>query len=344
MNPQHVLVTGGTGFIASHCILQLLERGLSVRATLRSPAKEATARAVLEEAGMSAGARLTFATADLTQDVGWSQAMEGIDAVLHVASPVRPGHVASEDEVIAPAVGGTLRVLGAARDAGLKRVVLTSAFHAVSWGHPHGDHIFTEADWTNLDGPGVDAYGKSKTLAERAAWDFVAREGGGLELVTLLPVAVMGPVMGREISGANHIAQRMLNGEMPAFPNLFIPIVDVRDVALAHVLAMEARGAAGERFLISNGPALAMKEIGETIRAAVGDAASKVPTSVMPDAMMRAIGLFRADVHPFLHDLGYAKRTSNSKAREQLRWTPRDAREAIAAAAQSMVGKHLVRA
>lgn len=343
MSQQNVLVTGGSGFIAGHCILQLLERGFCVRATIRSPAKEAAVRAVLEEAGMVPGAGLTFVAADLMRDEGWAQAMEGIDAVLHLASPVRPGQVASEDEVIGPAVDGTLRVLRAAHHAGVKRVALTSAFHAVSWGHPHGDHIFTEADWTNLDGPGVDAYGKSKTLAERAAWDFVAREGG-LELTALLPVAVMGPVMGREISGANHIIQRMLNGDMPAFPNLFIPIVDVRDVALAHVLAIEAPGVAGERFLISNGPALAMKEIGRTIRSAVGDAASKVPKSVMPDAMMRAIGLFRDDVRPFLHDLGYAKKTSNSKAREWLGWTPRDAHEAIAAAAESMVSKQLVKA
>jgi nucleoside-diphosphate-sugar epimerase len=138
-----------------------------------------------------------------------------------------------------------LRVLRAARDAGVKRVVLTSACDAVSWGHPHSDHTFSENDWTILDGPGVDAYGKSKTLAERAAWDFMTAEGGTLKLATMLPVAVMGPVMGKEISGANHLIQRMLDGAMPGFPNLYIPIVDVRDVASAHIVAMSDPTAAG---------------------------------------------------------------------------------------------------
>ena len=165
--------------------------------------------------------------------------------------------------MIIPARDGALRVLHAARDAGVKRVVLTSAFHAVGFGHPHTDHVFTEDDWSVIDGPGVDAYGKSKILAERAAWDFMAAEGGSMELVTMLPVAVMGPVMGKEISGANHIIKRCLDGQMPGYPNMYIPIVDVRDVAGAHVAAMTAPGAAGQRFLISSGePAIAMKQIG----------------------------------------------------------------------------------
>jgi nucleoside-diphosphate-sugar epimerase len=141
-------------------------------------------------------------------------------------------------------VKGPLRVLRAARDAGVKRVVLTSAFHAVGYGHPHTDHVFTEDDWSVLDGPGTSTYGKSKTLAERAAWDFVAAEGGSLELATILPVAVMGPVMGKAISGANHIISRSLDRSMPGYPHLWIPIVDVRDVARAHILAMTTPGAA----------------------------------------------------------------------------------------------------
>jgi len=163
-----VLVTGGSGFIAGHCILQLLGQGFQVRTTVRSLRSEAGVRARLGEPG---GA-LSFVAADLTSDAGWAEAVAGCDYVLHVASPVQPGAVANEDDLIVPAVEGTLRVLRAARDAGVRRVVLTSAFHAVGWGHPHDDHVFTEADWTVLDGPGVDAYGRSKTLAERAAWDF----------------------------------------------------------------------------------------------------------------------------------------------------------------------------
>ena len=337
MSQKRVLVTGGSGFIAGHCILQLLEQGYLVRATVRSLAKAAAVRSVLAEAGMVHEDRLSFAAADLLSDEGWADAVADVDFVLHVASPVQPGHVANEDDLIIPARQGTLRVLRAARDAAVKRVVLTSAFHAVSWGHPHSDHTFTEKDWTRLDGPGVDAYGKSKTLAERAAWDFMAAEGGGLDLTTMLPVAVMGPVMGKEISGANHIIQRMLNGAMPGFPNLFIPIIDVRDVASAHILAMTNPGAAGERLLLSNGRALAMKEIGGIIRSALGDAAKRVPTRSIPDLMLRAAALTNAELRPFIPDLGYAKKTSNDKARRVLDWTPRAASEAIVAAANSMV-------
>lgn len=343
MSQKRVLVTGGSGFIAGHCILQLLERGHTVRATIRSLAKQDAVRAILAEVGMTNGDGLSFAAADLLSDAGWAEAVSGMDVVLHVASPVQPGHVADENDLIVPAREGTLRVLRAARDAGVKRVVLTSAFHAVSWGHRHSDHVFTEADWTILDGPGVDAYGKSKTLAERAAWDFIKTEGGGLELVTMLPVAVMGPVMGKEISGANHIVQRMLNGDMPGFPNLFIPIVDVRDVASAHVLAVDAPAAAGERFLISNGRALAMKEIGAVIRETAGLAAARVPTRSIPDIVVRAMALFNAELRVFAPDLGFAKKTSNEKAHRLLGWTPRPPQEAITAAAESMISRGLLK-
>jgi nucleoside-diphosphate-sugar epimerase len=343
MSQKRVLVTGGSGFIAGHCILQLLERDYLVRTSIRSLAKQDFVRGILGEAGMVGGDNLSFVAADLLSDKGWAEAVANVDFVLHVASPVQPGHVANENDLIIPARDGALRVLRAARDAGVKRLVLTSAFHAVSWGRPHDGRIFTENDWTQLDGPGVDAYGKSKTLAERAAWDFIAAEGGAIELTTMLPVAVMGPVMGNEISGANHIVQRMLNGDMPAFPNLFIPIIDVRDVASAHVLAMTSPGAAGERLLLSNGPPLAMKEIGAIIKGALGETAGRVPTRSIPDAAVRAMALFNAELRPFVPDLGYAKKTSNEKARTTLDWTPREPREAIVAAATSMVKRGLLK-
>jgi nucleoside-diphosphate-sugar epimerase len=343
LKQQSVLVTGGSGFIAGHCILQLLQQGHRVRATLRSLARESAVRNVLGDVGMVDGENLSFVAADLLSDDGWADALADIDIVLHVASPVRPGHVADEDEVIAPARAGTLRVLKAARDADVKRVVLTSAFHAVSWGHKRSAHVFTEADWSIPDGPGVDAYGKSKTLAERAAWDFMAAEGGALELTTMLPVAVMGTVMGSDISGANHLILNMLNGGMPAFPNLFIPIVDVRDVAGAHILAMTNPGAAGERFLLSNGPPLAMKEIGAILKAELGDAARHVPTRSIPDLVLRLAGLFNAEIRQVVPDLGYARNSSNEKARRMLGWSPRTPRQAIVAAAASMVRGGLLR-
>jgi nucleoside-diphosphate-sugar epimerase len=339
---QLVLVTGGSGFIAGHVILQLLEKGYAVRATVRSLAREQSVRDILADAGMVNGDDLTFVAADLVSDDGWPAAVSGVDYVLHVASPVQPGHVENEDDLIVPAREGALRVLRAAHAAGITRVVLTSAFHAVSWGWPHDDHIFTEADWTILDGPGVDAYGKSKTLAERAAWDFVAHEGTGMELVTLLPVAVMGAVMGNDISGSNHIVQNMLRGAMPGFPHIYIPIVDVRDVASAHILAMETRDAAGQRFLISSGPVMSLSDIGKTLRSHLGKDAKKVPTRVIPNVAVRLGARTNPQLRGVVADLDYKKQLSNEKALRVLGWSPRDSAEAIVAAGQSMVRKGLV--
>ena len=337
-----VLVTGGSGFIGGHCILQLLERGFRVRTTVRSLEREVAVRAVLTDAGMTNGDDLTFVAADLMSDTGWADAVAGCDFVVHVASPVHVDRVDNEDEVIRPAIDGTLRVLRAARDASVKRVVLTSAFHAVGWGHPHDGHILTEDDWSNLDGPGVTPYTKSKTLAERAAWDFVRAEGGSLELTALLPVAVMGPIMGEEISGSNNIILRSLRGAMPGYPNLWIPIVDVRDIAIAHVLAMMAPAAAGERFLLSSGAATSMSEIGAILRAGLGDAARNVPTKTIPDVVVRAGAIVNKEFRPIVPDLGYARKMTSEKAGRVLAWHARAPRDAILAAGESMIAKGLV--
>ncbi|GAA0420899.1 dihydroflavonol-4-reductase [Acrocarpospora corrugata] len=341
MTQQRVLVTGGSGFIAGHCILQLLEQDYLVRTTVRSLTRESAVRAVLADAGMVDGDALSFVAADLMSDEGWAEAVNGCDYVLHVASPVHPGNVKDENDVIAPARDGTLRVLRAARDAGVKRVVLTSAFHAVGWGHPQTDHTFTEDDWSVLDGPGIDAYGKSKTLAERAAWDFVTAEGASLELATILPVAVMGPAMGQEISGANHIIQRILDGQMPGYPNLWIPIVDVRDVASAHLLAMTATDAAGQRFLISSGPAIEVKQIGAILRTHFEAAAKRMPT--IPNVLVRIEALFSPEFRSAATDLDYVKKISNEKARRVLRWQPRNSEDAVIAGAESLIEKSLVK-
>nr|WP_062335238.1 aldehyde reductase [Herbidospora sakaeratensis] len=309
MTQQRVLVTGGSGFIAGHCILRLLDAGYAVRATVRSPS--------------ASSADLSFVTADLMADDGWAEAVADVDFVLHVASPVRLGPVDDENAVIAPAVDGTLRVLRAARDAGVKRVVLTSAFHAVGFGHPPTDHVFTEEDWSVLDGPGMDAYGRAKTLAERAAWEFVAE--GSMELVTLLPVAVMGPIMGGEISGANHIVRRLLDGQLPGSPGMWIPIVDVRDVAAAHVVAMTEGAAAGHRFLLAGEPAVTVRRIGEMLSDHLAGSA--------PDVAARIAGLFP----PGVAETESAKRVSGEKARRVLGWRARGAEEAVTAGADSMI-------
>ncbi len=323
MTRQRVLVTGGSGFIAGHCILQLLDRGYSVRTTVRSTTKEGAVRAVLTD-----NDDLTFVEADLLSDDGWAAAVAGVDFVLHVASPVHLGNVDDENTVIAPAREGTLRVLRAARDAGVRRVVLTSAFHAAGFGHPPTDHTFTEDDWSVLDGPGMDAYGRAKTLAERAAWDFAAE--ASTELVTLLPVAVMGPIMGGEISGANHLVRLLLDGRLPGSPGMQIPIVDVRDVAEAHVLAMTEGAAAGHRFLLSSGPAITVRRIGALLSAHLEKCA--------PDLAARIAAVFPPDAAP----PEQAKKVSSEKARRVLGWRPRASEEAVTAGADSMIRRLLV--
>ena len=342
MIQQRVLVTGGSGFIAGYCVLQLLEQGYLVRTTVRSLGRVDAVRAVLAGAGLVNGDALSFVAADLTSDPRWADAVAGCDFVPHVASPVRPGAVTNEDDVIVPAREGTLRVLRAARDAGVRRVVLTSAFHAVGYGHPHTGHTFTEQDWTVLDGPGVDAYGRSKTLAERAAWDFVAAGGGRPELATILPVAVVGPVLGTEISGANHLVQRILDGKMPGYPDLYIPIVDVPDVARAHILAMTTPGAAGQRFLVAGGPVIPLRQVGAILKAGLGAAARRVPSRTIPSAVLRLGALVNPEFRSLVPDLGYARRVSADKARRILGWQPRDPEQAIVAAGASMLRMSLV--
>lgn len=340
-----VLVTGGSGFIAGHCILQLLEQGYRVRTTVRTLGRESEVRMQLSDSGMVNGSALSFVVADLTSDAGWADAVAGCDFVLHVASPVHVGQVENEDDLIVPAREGTLRVLRAARDAGVKRVVLTSAFHAVAYGYPRTDHQFTEEDWSVLDGPGATAYTKSKTLSERAAWDFIDAEGGSTELATIVPVAVMGPVMGKAISGSNHIIQRSLDGAMPGYPDLWIPIVDVRDVASAHLLAMTTPEAAGQRFLTASGPAISMKQIGAILSANLGAAAKHVPVRSIPNAVVRIVSLFNKELRTVVPDLGFARKMTSAKAHRVLGWQPRNSPEAaILATAQSLIRKELVKA
>lgn len=332
-----VLVTGGSGFIAGHTVLQLLAAGHEVRTTVRSLAREADVRADLEQAGMTRGDALTFVEADLLADEGWTEAVEGIEVVLHVASPVLLD-THGEEEVVRPAREGTQRVLRAARDAGVRRLVQTSAFHAVGFGHGPDHGEFTEDDWSVEDSDGVDAYGRSKILAERDAWEFIAREGRGMELVTLAPVAVMGPVLGAKVSGGNRIIQRSLDGAMAAYPNLYIPIVDVRDVAAAHVAALDAPAAAGRRILISSGQdALAMMRIGQILRDALGEAAANIPTRTLPDDVVRQAARTDASQRVAAHDLGVVKRVSTTRLHEVLGIRPRPSRDAIVAAGRSLL-------
>jgi len=337
-----VLVTGGSGFIGVHCILRLLEAGYRVRTTVRSLEREGEVRAMLSEGGAEPGAALEVVEADLTADAGWPEAVVGCRTVLHVASPFPSVQPRNPFELIVPAREGALRVLRAARDAGVARVVLTSSFAAIGHGHPPTDRPFTEEDWTELDDKATP-YVRSKTLAERAAWEFVAREGGGLELAVVNPVGVLGPVLGPDLSSSIRLVKGALDGAMPLAPRLYFNVVDVRDVADLHLRAMTDPAAAGERFLaVADGP-VSIKDVADVLRAHLGEAAKRVPTREAPDWVVRLLALVNGEARGIVHDLGMVRRASNEKARRLLGWEPRSNEEAILATAQSLMRLTLVR-
>jgi nucleoside-diphosphate-sugar epimerase len=332
-----VLVTGGSGFIGSHTILQLLAAGHEVRTTVRNPKRESDVIAMLNAGGAAPGNRLSFFAADLEKDAGWREAVAGCDYVLHVASPIPPNAPKHEDELIIPAREGTLRVLRAARDARAKRVVITSSFAAIGYGHKERQKPFDESDWTNLDGEFVPPYQKSKTLAERAAWDFMEKEGGGLELSVVNPVAVFGPVLAADYSASILLIQRIMDGAMPGVPRLSFGGVDVRDVADLHLRAMTHPAARGERFLAVAGEFMSMLEIARMLKAHMGRAAQKVPARQLPDWLVRLAALRDPAIKLILSELGKKKSASNEKAKRLLGWNPRSNEEAILATAESLV-------
>jgi nucleoside-diphosphate-sugar epimerase len=330
---ESVLVTGGSGFIASYCILDLLRAGYRVRTTVRSPDREATVRELL---GAETADALSFVTADLTADEGWAEAVSGCEFVLHVASPFPLGQPKHEEDLIVPAREGALRVLAAARDAQVRRVVLTSSFAAVGYGAKPGGAPFTEEDWTDPR-QDVGAYVKSKTLAERAAWDFVEREGGGLELSVVNPVGVFGPVLGNDFSTSIQLVKRLLDGAVPGLPQVAFGIVDVRDVADMHLRAMREPAAAGERFLAIAGEFMTAAEIAAVLREHLGADARKVPKRVLPNWLVRLASVFDSSLRQITPELGMVRQASNEKARRVLGWAPRSNEEAIVATGESLV-------
>jgi nucleoside-diphosphate-sugar epimerase len=337
MSDGMVLVTGGSGFIAGHCILRLLDAGYRVRTTVRSLRRESDVRSMLQTGGAEPGDALSFVEADLLSDAGWPGAVADCDFVLHVASPFPLGPPKHENDLIVPARDGALRVLRAARDAGVRRVVQTSSFAAIGYGHEPTDRPFTEQDWTDVDGAGVSAYAKSKTLAERAAWDFIARKGGEMQLAVVNPVGVLGPVLGPDLSTSIRIVSTLLGGGLPGVPRIFFNVVDVRDVADLHVLAMTDPAAAGERFLAAAGEPMSMKQVADVLRARMGDAARRVPTRELPEWVMRLASMFVPSAAQAAPDLGRIRRVSNEKARRVLGWSPRSNEEAVVATAESLV-------
>ena len=331
-----VLVTGGSGYIGSWCVLALLAEGHSVRTTVRNPKKEPELRAMLSTGGAADESKVVVLRADLQRAAGWREAVDGCDYVLHVASPTLTSPPRNDDEMVIPARDGVLHVLRAARETGVKRVVLTSAFGAIGYGHPEATRVFTEADWTNVDG-GIPPYQKSKTLAEKAAWEFVA--DGGPELAVVNPVGVFGPVLGADYSPSLGLVQRMLDGEMPALPPFASGIVDVRDVADLHLRAMTDPAAAGERFLAISGHSLWIREVAVILRERLGERAAKVPTRELPVWAARALARVNPGMRTVLPQLGKNFDATSQKAQRLLGWSPRPIEDTIVDTAESLLAR-----
>lgn len=330
-----VLVTGGTGYVAGWCIVELLNRGYAVRATVRGAAKEAGVRAAAEGAGAPT-AQLAFAHADLLQDAGWDVAVAGCTYVLHVASPLGDnGQSTDRDAFVAPARDGTLRVLRAASAAGVKRVVMTSA--AATARVPTGStKVADETDWSDPEDPRFDPYRRSKILAERAAWEFMASRKG-TELTTILPGAVFRPVLSKGALGSTRVLQAMLHGQPPALAKIALWIVDVRDLAAAHVNAMTAEGAGGERFLCT-GELKWMPEVAAILRERFGERAAKVARRVLPNFLVRLLARFRPRLRMLIAELGRRNAVTSDKARRVLGFAPRPAAETLVDCAESLIG------
>jgi nucleoside-diphosphate-sugar epimerase len=307
-----------------------------VRTSLRSLKREAELRALLKQGGAEPRDRLSCVIANLEQDAGWAEAVRGCEYVLHVASPF-PQHLPKDEaELIVPARDGALRVLRAARDAGVRRLVLTSSFAAIGYGHPPQQAPFDETSWTDPDGADVRPYVKSKTLAERAAWDFMRREGGSLELSVVNPVGVFGPVLGADYSTSILVVQRLMDGALPGCPQLHFGVVDVRDVADLHLRAMMDPAARGERFLAVAGDFMSLLQMAQVLRRRLGSAARRVPTWQLPNWLVRLAALRDPAVKQILPELGKTKNATSQKARRLLGWAPRSNEDALVATAESL--------
>lgn len=332
-----VLVTGATGFIAGHVIHQLVEGGHEVTGTARSASR---AKALGDTLSKYAGKaiNLSIREADLSSDKGWDEAVQGMDYVQHIASPIPSTLPKDHNELIIPARDGALRVLKASKAAGVKRVVMTSSMAAVAYGW--GDKrpkLLTEEHWSNPDNLADNtAYMRSKTIAERAAWDYVNDTGKGLELTTINPSAVLGPVMSADFSASVEILTQLLSGKLPGTPRVGFGIVDVRDVAAAHVLAMTNPAAAGERFLVCD-KFMWFSEVADTLRGNVPSAyEKKLPKGQIPNWVLKLVSNFNPVMKQVIPELNRERLVSNEKARRVLGWTPRSAEEAILSGAQSL--------
>ena len=335
-NEKTVLVTGGTGFVGVHCILQLLQKGYKVKTTVRGIHRKDDVIAMLKNGGINAFHDLEFFETNLTSNANWDKAVANCNYVLHVASPIGLHVPNNENEMIRPAVEGTLHVLRAARDAGVQRVVMTSNFGAVGYSHKDKSIVITEECWTDPNEKGLSVYNKSKVLSEKAAWHFISTEGGELQLAVINPMGIFGPSLGPELSAGFELLKKVLDGSMKWIPNITMGITDVRDVADLHIRAMTSPAANGQRFLALAGGIMSLPEIARLLKDKSGTLGKNISTRTMPDWVVRMAAWFNPLAKNIAPMLSRYREASNAKAKTLLGWQPRNNEEAILASAGSM--------
>jgi dihydroflavonol-4-reductase len=329
-----VLVTGGSGYLGGWCIVELIRRGYRVRTTVRDPARERQVHEAVESQ-VDPTHHLTIHQADLMSDEHWDNVIEGCDYILHVASPFPPSQPKDPDELIVPAREGTLRVLGKALDHGVNRVVVTSSIAAIRLATGTDQRPLTEEDWTDPDADGLTPYVRSKTIAERAAWDLVRERGAEDRLAVVNPGAIIGPLLHDDISYSVQSVERLLKG-MPGVPRLGFNFVDVRDVADLEIRAMTSAEAGGKRFIAVT-EWVWMADTGRILKERLGDRASKVPTRQIPDLLVRGMGLFDGGIRSIVGTLGKRSDLSSDRARDTLGWSPRPIDDTIAETGESLI-------
>ena len=329
---ETVLVTGGTGFIGLHCLQQLLDKGYKVRTTIRSESRKQEVLEAMKKHSSNCE-NLEFYIADLLKDEGWKEAVEGSKYVLHVASPFFLGEPENEDVFIKPAVEGTLRVLKACADADVQKVVLTSSFAAVGYGHPREKEVYTEEDWSSVDGE-ISAYAKSKTLAEKAAWEFVENleESKKFDLTVINPVAVTGPMLTSDIGSSNDFLLKLISGSMPACPKIHMGYIDVRDVAKAHIFSMTEEKTNGERIIVSENE-MFFAEVGKTLNEA---GFKKSPTKELPNFLVKIMSFFVGELKTLLSALDRKGDIDKTKAERFFNWEYISTEQSVTETAQQL--------
>lgn len=334
-NEQIVVVTGISGFLGSHIAIQLLNEGYQVRGTIRSMSRSSDIEQIILRHVDHPLPMLSFVEGDLSNDAGWDEAIEGADYVIHSASPFLAHTPKDENEIIKPAVEGTLRVLEAAKKHQISRVVLTSSVASALYGDD--SEAQTESSWSNPTNQRVTPYYKSKILAEQAAWNYANQSG--LELSTILPGLILGPVLESDYGTSAEVIVKLMNKSLPAIPNIGFTVSDARDVAKAHILAMTSENANGERYL-ATGDFMWMSDIAETLRSHYPD--YKIPKHSLPNWLAKLVSLFDPALKTVIEDLDFKHNITNEKTRTQLNWQPRSAKDAILSTAQSLIDQQVI--